>query len=97
MRILRYYGTDSASVPSLMMPAFQNLMNDMSTVPVLGTGFNVYAPLVLVILCAFTYYKVRMWSLISRGLVCACTFFCRCVWSIFVFSADRANQPPGIR
>ncbi|CAM9801132.1 unnamed protein product, partial [Ectocarpus sp. 12 AP-2014] len=29
----------------------------MSTVPVLGTGFTVYAPLVLVILCAFTYYK----------------------------------------
>ncbi|CAM9512871.1 unnamed protein product [Ectocarpus sp. 12 AP-2014] len=57
MRMLRYYGTKSASVPALSLPAFQKLMNDMSTVPVLGTGFTVYAPLVLVILCAFTYYK----------------------------------------
>lgn len=60
MSMLRYYGTKSASVPALSLPAFQKLMNDMSTVPVLGTGFTVYAPLVLVILCAFTYYKVRV-------------------------------------
>eukprot|EP00752_Nemacystus_decipiens_P001283 g1277.t1 len=57
MRILRYYGTDSSRTPALQLPAFQQLMNDMTTVPVLGTGFNVYAPLVLVVLCAFTYYK----------------------------------------
>lgn len=59
MRILRYYGTHSSRTPALQLPAFQQLMNDMTTVPVLGTGFNVYAPLVLVVLCAFTYYKVR--------------------------------------
>lgn len=59
MRILRYYGTNSSRTPALQLPAFQQLMNDMTTVPVLGTGFNVYAPLVLVVLCAFTYYKVR--------------------------------------
>lgn len=59
MRILRYYGTKSNRTPALQLPAFQNLMNDMRTVPVLGTNFNVYAPLLLVVLCAFTYYKVR--------------------------------------
>lgn len=54
MRILRYYSPEQP----LQMPAFQKLMNDMSTVPVLGTGFNVYAPMVLVVLCMFTFFKV---------------------------------------
>ncbi|CAN0298049.1 unnamed protein product [Pylaiella littoralis] len=57
MRMLRYYGTKSSRTPALQLPAFQNLMNDMRTVPVLGTGFNVYAPLLLLVLCTFTYYK----------------------------------------
>eukprot|EP00904_Undaria_pinnatifida_P008533 jgi/Undpi1/480/HiC_scaffold_10.g03946.m1 len=55
MRILRYAGTERER--ELHSPAFQNLMNDMSTVPVLGTGFNVYAPMVLVVLCMFTFFK----------------------------------------
>lgn len=59
MRMLRYYGTHSAKEQALQMPAFQKLMNDMNTVPVLGTSFNVYAPMVLVVLCAFTFFKVR--------------------------------------
>lgn len=59
MRILRYYGTNSSKTPALQLPAFQNLMNDMTTVPVLGTSFNVYAPMVLVVLCIFTFCKVR--------------------------------------
>lgn len=56
MRILRYYSKEQV----LQMPAFQKLMNDMSTVPVLGTGFNVYAPMVLVVLCMFTFFKVGL-------------------------------------
>ncbi|CAM9213039.1 unnamed protein product [Laminaria digitata] len=50
MRILRDYSQGQT-------PAFQNLMHDMSTVPVLGTGFNAYAPMVLVVLCMFTFFK----------------------------------------
>lgn len=57
MRILRYYGTHSSKV-ALQLPAFQKLMSDMNTVPVLGTSFNVYCPLLLVVLCTFTFYKV---------------------------------------
>lgn len=59
MRIMRYYGTQSSRVPALQLPAFQKLMNDMNTVPVLGTSFNIYAPMVLVVLCIFTFSKVR--------------------------------------
>lgn len=59
MRIMRYYGTRSSRAPALHLPAFQKLMNDMNTVPVLGTSFNIYAPMVLVVLCMFTFFKVR--------------------------------------
>lgn len=59
MRILRYYGTDYSNVPPLKLPAFQTLMNDMTAVPVLGTSFNIYVPMVLVVLCVFTFLKVR--------------------------------------
>lgn len=66
MRILRYAGTERER--ELHSPAFQNLMNDMSTVPVLGTGFNVYAPMVLVVLCMFTFFKVGLMRFLDRSL-----------------------------
>ena len=43
---------------ALESPAFERLMTEMKTVPVLGTDFNIYAPMLLVVLCMFTFYKV---------------------------------------
>lgn len=59
MRILR--------MPGVQLPAFQKLMDDMTTVPVLGTSFNVYAPLVLVVLCLFTFFKVSAVRAVPRA------------------------------
>ncbi|CAM9195241.1 unnamed protein product [Chrysoparadoxa australica] len=44
--ILRYGGRKTA---------FQGLMNRMTVVPLLGTSFNVYMPICMVVLCIFTY------------------------------------------
>ncbi|CAN0273422.1 unnamed protein product, partial [Discosporangium mesarthrocarpum] len=55
--VLRYGMSAGPGAGGEAAPAFQSLMNDMTTVPVLGTTFNVYAPLVLVVLCLFTFFK----------------------------------------
>ncbi|CAN0068755.1 unnamed protein product [Ascophyllum nodosum] len=58
MRILRYNGLTPFGMPAaLESPAFERLMTEMKTVPVLGTDFNIYAPMLLVVLCMFTFYK----------------------------------------
>lgn len=43
--------------PSSKETAFRHLMSNMAVVPVLGRGFNTYAPLVLVVLSAFTFCR----------------------------------------
>lgn len=55
-------------MPGVQLPAFQKLMDDMIPVPVLGTSFNVYAPLVLVVLCLFTFCKVSTVRAVPRAL-----------------------------
>lgn len=35
--------------------AFSKIMSDMSTIPFFGTSFTVYAPLVIVAVCLFTF------------------------------------------
>lgn len=37
--------------------AFSKVMSDMSTVPFFGTSFSIYAPLLIIALCAFTLYN----------------------------------------
>ncbi len=43
--------------PSSKETAFRKLMSNMAVVPLLGAGFNTYAPLVMVVLAAFTYFR----------------------------------------
>lgn len=43
--------------PSSKETAFRHLMSNMAVVPVLGRGFNTYAPLVVVILAVFTFTR----------------------------------------
>ncbi|CAM9989207.1 unnamed protein product [Phaeothamnion confervicola] len=49
LQIVGYSGRDGT--------AFQRLMSNMQVVPILGTGFQVYAPLAMVLLCVFTLCK----------------------------------------
>lgn len=45
--------------------AFSNIMSDMATIPFFGTSFSVYAPLVILLVCALTlfdcYPKMLHW------------------------------------
>jgi hypothetical protein len=43
--------------PSSKQTAFRHLMSNMAVVPLLGRGFSVYAPLMMVVLAAFTYFR----------------------------------------
>lgn len=43
--------------PSSKETAFRHLMSNMAVVPLLGRGFNTYAPLVMVVLAAFTFFR----------------------------------------
>ncbi|KAG5189772.1 LMBR1-like membrane protein [Tribonema minus] len=56
--------------------AFNKLMSNMSVVPLLGTDFNIYAPLIMVVLCLFTachgYARLlRMVGIEHEDLQCA--------------------------
>jgi hypothetical protein len=44
--------------PSSKETAFRHLMSNMEVLPLLGNGFNTFAPLVLVLLAGFTYFRV---------------------------------------
>ena len=43
--------------PSSKETAFRHLMSNMAVVPVLGRGFTIYAPLVVVVLAVFTFTR----------------------------------------
>ena len=42
--------------PASKNTAFRTLMNNMDVVPLMGEDFNVYAPLVMVVLALFTVF-----------------------------------------
>ena len=48
--------------------AFNQLMSNMDTVPLFGTGFVVYAPILLVVLCAFTLFNCYARMLRAIGI-----------------------------
>lgn len=54
---LAYHFTLLLRSPASRRTAFHDLMSDMAVVPILGTQFNIFAPLVIMVLAMFTFFN----------------------------------------